>query len=135
MFQYLWPSSLTKIIRKKIRFSGKGSPKFTQFSIKLDEGISCKNVSTVFSSNHANNYKKLIKNKRATFRLVLIYLLKFWALKNLQKNNSTLLLSIHGDLVPFKQSEKSNGNSLDKNNNIFQTTRFNHTMIFFKLTD
>ena len=24
---------------------------------------------------------------------------------------------------------------LDKNNNIFQTTRFNHTMIFFKLTD
>ena len=26
-------------------------------------------------------------------------------------------------------------NCLDKNNNIFQTTRFNHTMIFFKLTD
>ena len=25
--------------------------------------------------------------------------------------------------------------SLEKNNNIFQTTRFNHTMIFFKLTD
>ena len=24
---------------------------------------------------------------------------------------------------------------LDKNYNIFQTTRFNHTMIFFKLTD
>ena len=24
---------------------------------------------------------------------------------------------------------------LDKNNNIFQSTRFNHTMIFFKLTD
>ena len=24
---------------------------------------------------------------------------------------------------------------LDKNNNIFQTTRFSHTMIFFKLTD
>ena len=26
-------------------------------------------------------------------------------------------------------------NRLDKNNNIFQTTRFNHTMILFKLTD
>lgn len=63
MFQYLWPSSLTKIIRKKIRFSGKGTPKFTPFSIKLDEGISCKNVSAVFSSNHANNYKKLIKKQ------------------------------------------------------------------------
>ena len=25
--------------------------------------------------------------------------------------------------------------SKEKNNNIFQTTRFNHTMIFFKLTD
>lgn len=48
MFQYLWPSSLTKIIRKKIRFSWKGSPKFNPFSIKLDEGISSKNVSAVF---------------------------------------------------------------------------------------
>ena len=34
--------------------------------------------------------------------------------------------------------EKENNkikNCLDKNYNIFQTTRFNHTMIFFKLTD
>lgn len=67
-----------------------------------------------FSSNHANNYKKLIQNKTATFRLVLIYLLKFPALKNLQKNNSALLLSIHGDLFSFKQSEKSNGNNFSK---------------------
>ena len=26
-------------------------------------------------------------------------------------------------------------NSLEKNHNIFQTTRFNHTMIFFRLID
>ena len=26
-------------------------------------------------------------------------------------------------------------NTLKKNDNLFQTTRFNHTMIFFKLTD
>ena len=30
---------------------------------------------------------------------------------------------------------KNNKNCLDKNYNIFQTTRFNHTTIFFKLTD
>ena len=37
--------------------------------------------------------------------------------------------------IGYKHAIKNKPLCLDKNNNIFQTTRFNHTMIFFKLTD
>ena len=43
---------------------------------------------------------------------------------NNNNNNKNLI-----NLQQFKY------NCLDKNPNIFQTTRFNHTMIFFKLID
>ena len=50
------------------------------------------------------------------------------------------ILSIYKYLIK-KQNMKQcflteqNLNCLEKNNNIFQTTHFNHTMTFFKITD
>ena len=61
------------------------------------------------------------------------------------RNCSGSFTCVITESVSFFQYDKANNvhftktgtykKCLDKNNNIFQTTRFNHTMIFFKLTD
>ena len=55
------------------------------------------------------------------------------------KVNSQKYISISMSAVwkifPFGKNENILNNCLDKRYNVFQTTRFNHTMIFFKLTD
>ena len=62
----------------------------------------------------------------------------------MNQSNSTIELSssfqleirLGGDAFYLKSGrEELYSNYLDKNYNIFQTTRFNHTMIFFKLID
>ena len=51
---------------------------------------------------------------------------------NNNNNNNSFIYSWIKNLINLQQFKY---NCLDKNPNIFQTTRFNHTMIFFKLID
>ena len=51
------------------------------------------------------------------------------------KNIQFFLPAATMKIKKYKVQKMFHKNCLDKNYNIFQTTRFNHTMIFFKLTD
>ena len=52
--------------------------------------------------------------------------------EDIDNNNNNNNNNNNKNLINLQQFKY---NCLDKNPNIFQTTRFNHTMIFFKLID